>query len=48
MLLAPAVSDTFSDSAAVQALQQLYPTGTIAMLESSVPDKNFLVFLVKP
>lgn len=37
-----------SDSAAVQALQQLYPTGTIAMLESSVPDKNFLVFLVKP
>ncbi|HNW95160.1 MAG TPA: glycosyltransferase family 39 protein [Anaerolineaceae bacterium] len=35
------------DSATVEKLQQLYPTGTIAMVQSSLPDKNFLVFLVK-
>jgi len=36
------------DSAAVEKLQQLYPSGTIAMVQSSAPEKNFLVFLVKP
>ena len=36
------------DSASVAKLQKLYPTGTIAMVESSVPEKNFLVFLVEP
>jgi len=36
------------DSASVAKLQELYPTGTIAMVESSVPEKNFLVFLVEP
>ncbi len=36
------------DGAAVEKLQQLYPTGTFAMYASSIPEKDFLVFLVKP
>ena len=36
------------DGSAVEKLQQLYPTGTFAMYASSIPEKDFLVFLVKP
>jgi hypothetical protein len=38
----------FQDTASLEALQLLYPTGWVTEYKSKIPDKDFLIFLVPP